>query len=90
MTGQEAAANVASALVKKLLAAFVGLLGFAWWRKRREPAAPAADPAEELRAKLAEQRDTGPEPEPEPEPERRSDVHDRARRAIDDLAAPEE
>jgi broad specificity phosphatase PhoE len=82
--------------VKKLLAAFLGVLGFAWWRKRREaPAVPSPDPAEELRAKLAEQRDAEPEAGPEPEApqdvaERRSDVHDRARRAMEDLATPEE
>jgi hypothetical protein len=84
--------------MKKLLAAFVGLIGIAWLRKRAEQP-PAADPADELRAKLAEQRDPEPEPEPEPEGEtgaqgdvesRRSEVHDRARQAIEDLSTPEE
>jgi len=90
--------------VKKLLAAFFGLLGLAWWRKRAEQ--PREDTADALRAKLAEQRPQEPppaEPEPEPEPEaepepepqadvetRRHDVHDRARAAIDDLASPDD
>ena len=51
---------------------------------------PAADPAEELRRALAEQRDVEPEPvaapaaeEPEPSPdERRADVHARGESAI--------
>jgi hypothetical protein len=102
MTGQEAAARVASTLVKKVLAALAGILGIAWLRRRAaQPVGP--DPAEALRAKLAEQRepepqpgpDPGPEPEPEPEPEqqedvaaRRSEVHDRARQAMDDLSGP--
>ncbi|MES1247962.1 MAG: hypothetical protein ABUS54_09850, partial [Actinomycetota bacterium] len=63
--------------MKKLLAAFLGLIGVAWLRQRAEhrPAAPQPDPAQELRAKLAEQRD--PEPEPEPEPEPQADVESR-------------
>jgi hypothetical protein len=83
--------------VKRLLAALAGIMGIAWLRRRRqESATPAADPAEELRTKLAQARE--PEPEPEPEPEeaapqdvaaRRQDVHDRARAAIDDLSGGE-
>jgi broad specificity phosphatase PhoE len=81
--------------MRKLLAAVAGILGFAWLRRRRhEPQQPAApDPAEELRAKLAQNRDAEPEPAPtEPEPdvgERRQDVHDRARAAIDELSGSE-
>jgi hypothetical protein len=82
--------------MRKLLAALAGILGIAWLRRRRQqPVEPAVDPAEELRAKLAQTREAEPEPEPEaPEPEqdvaaRRQDVHDRARAAIDDLAGGE-
>jgi hypothetical protein len=82
--------------VKRLLAALAGLLGLAWWRRRRIPAAvppapSAPDPAERLRAKLAESRGTDEQreqPEPEPEPPdvetRRREVHERARRQIDE------
>ena len=93
MTEQEAAARVASPRMKKLFAALAGVLGIAWLRRRNAPPVPAVDPAEELRAKLAEQREPEPEPEAEPEPEspqdvaaRRSEVHDRARQAMDDLS----
>lgn len=81
--------------MKRALAALAGILGIAWWRRRKhEPPAqaPPADPAEELRAKLAASR----EPEPEAEPEtpadvadRRQDVHARARAAIDELTPGE-
>jgi hypothetical protein len=80
--------------VKRLLAALAGILGIAWLRRRKQaPAAPAADPAEELRAKLAAQREPEPEPEPAEQPAdvaaRRQDVHDRARAAIDELSTGE-
>jgi hypothetical protein len=82
--------------MKRWIAAAVGLFGLvAYVRRRRRPAELEAEPADELRAKLAETRAApAPEPEPEqpaPEPEpdavadRRQDVHDRARAAIDDL-----
>ena len=55
------------------------------FRKRPEP---AADPAEELRAKLAETREVEPEVEPvaplDPDARRR-DVHEQGRAAIDEL-----
>jgi hypothetical protein len=58
MTGQEAAASVASARVRKALAWLLGgfaLLGFL--SRRREPAAAVGDPrADELRRKLDESR----------------------------------
>jgi len=62
--------------------------------RRRQPALPEpvateVDPAQELRAKLAEARS---EPQPEPEPERsdspedrRRDVHEQARSALDEM-----
>jgi hypothetical protein len=74
-------------------------MGLGWlfrrWRKPRP--VPAADPADELKQKLAESRVTEPEspaaepqPEPEPEPappleEKRRAVHDRARASIDEM-----
>jgi hypothetical protein len=77
----------------------------AWWQRRRRqvepPAAPpedlGPDPAAELRAKLAENRDAPDDEEPveeDPAPERspldpesrRQDVHDRARASIDELS----
>ena len=82
----------------------VGALAFWRWGLRRRkpaPAAPdAADPAEELKQKLAESRaqesTASPEPEGAPpasaseEPqasldERRRAVHDKARQAIDEM-----
>lgn len=58
MTGQEAAASVASARVRKALAWLLGgfaLLGFL--RRHREPVAAGEDPrADELRRKLEESR----------------------------------
>jgi hypothetical protein len=64
-------------------------------RHREQPAPVAADPAEELRAKLARVRKAEEQPrEPEPEPEadapidadaRRRAVHERARTALDEM-----
>ncbi len=89
--------------MKKPVAWLAGALGLAGlWRllrrQRRRGAppveAPAADdPAEALRAKLAETRDAEPEPEPSPEPasleERRRAVHDAGRAAIDEMRKPD-
>jgi hypothetical protein len=89
-----------------LLAVVAGLGLMAWWQRRRRQVEPAAappedlgpDPAAELRAKLAENRDADDDEdaaEEEPsspgrsplDPEaRRQDVHDRARASIDDLS----
>ena len=71
------------------LAGAVGA-GAAYRALARRPATVAEDPADELRAKLAEARDVEPEPEPEPEgpldPDaRRRDVHEAGRAAIDEL-----
>jgi hypothetical protein len=82
--------------VKGLIAAAVGLFGLvAYVRRRRRTGAPEVEPADELRARLAEKKDepaaaqSEPAPEPEAAPdtvgERREDVHDRARAAIDEL-----
>jgi hypothetical protein len=78
-------------IVKRLLALLLGGLGLrALFRSRPAPVS-GPDPADELRAKLAEKREPEPEvaPEPEPAPEgvdaRRADVHARARQALDDL-----
>ena len=65
--------------------------------RRRKQAPPAADPAEELKQKLAETRtDEVPPEEPEadeqeaPLDERRRAVHDRARTAMDDMLGGEQ
>jgi hypothetical protein len=74
--------------VKRLFALLVGGLGIRALLRRRGHAAPAA-PVEELRAKLANARsEPGEIPAEEPVPDvesRRADVHDRARKAIDEL-----
>ena len=81
--------------MKRLLIAIVGIFGLrALWRRRRhEP--PAEPPVDELRQKLADAKAAEPEPAPdaepqqEPEPEgvdaRRANVHEQARKAIDEL-----
>jgi hypothetical protein len=87
--------------VRGLLLAVVGALGLmAWWRRRRQadetpPSDLGPDPAEELRARLAESRaapteedvPVAPDPERSPlDPEsRRRDVHERARASMDEL-----
>jgi hypothetical protein len=85
--------------VKRWLAAAAGLFGLvAYLRRRRSRAVEAEpDPADELRAKLAETRETpageaeAREPAGEPEApsdsveERRQDVHDKGRQALDEL-----
>ena len=75
---------------------------FAWlFRRRRRPQPlERADPAEELKRRLAESRAVEPEPEPasEPEPEapkksldeRRQAIHDRAQAAIDQMRSEAE
>ena len=70
--------------MKRLLALVAGMIGLRALLKRHSEPAPAASPAEELRAKLAE---TKPPPEPTVD-ERRADVHARARQALDDLREP--
>jgi hypothetical protein len=81
--------------VKALLAALAALGGLLWWRNRRQHALPEPqpDPADELRAKLAEARrapddrdafESGEQPVDQIDV-RRADVHERARGAIDEF-----
>lgn len=82
--------------MKRALAALAGIAGIAWFR-RRKPAQP--DPADELKAKLAEAREVAGDREefeagekpvdevPDDVNTRRGAVHDRARAAIDDLSS---
>ena len=76
--------------MKRLFAWLAGAAGgaAAYRALKRKPATVAEDPAEELRAKLAESR-TEPEPEPPAEPldpdARRREVHEQGRAAIDEL-----
>jgi len=81
--------------------ALAGILGFTWWRSRKKravlaPPPPAQpDPADELRAKLADARDADDRDEFEsgekPVDEaadvdaKRREAHERARAATDDL-----
>ena len=83
--------------MKRALAALAGIAGIAWFRRRKPAAQP--DPAEELKAKLAQAREvaddrdqfeSGEKPVdevPDDVDTRRSAVHDRARAAIDDLSS---
>jgi len=76
--------------VKRLLIAVAGLFGVRALLRRRRHEAAAEPPVDELRQKLAEAKaETTAAPEPQPEPEgvdaRRADVHERARRAMDEL-----
>jgi hypothetical protein len=75
--------------MKRLLALLAGGLGIrALLRRRRRPA-PIQAPAEELRARLAESREAEAAPQETPDvATRRADVHERARRALDELGGP--
>ena len=79
--------------MKRLFALLVGGLGIrTLLRRRRARPLPAGPPVEELRAKLANARsepDVPPADEPAPGVDARSaDVHERARKAIDELGGP--
>ncbi|MGN6796902.1 MAG: hypothetical protein ACTHKS_02000 [Gaiellaceae bacterium] len=77
--------------MKRLLVLLLGSLGLrAFLRRHRSPATLAPSPADDLRAKLDATRAPEPAAAPEPEPEppagdRRTDVHARARAAMDEL-----
>lgn len=74
--------------MKRLLALVAGGLGLRALLKRRSRPALSPDPAEDLRAKLAQTKVGEPvaeAPQPETVEGRRADVHAKARQAIDDL-----
>jgi hypothetical protein len=85
----------------KRFGALAGILGFTWWRSRQKraviapPPPPQPDPADELRAKLAEAKnaddrdefESGEKPVDEAADvdTKRQEAHERARAAMDDL-----
>jgi hypothetical protein len=78
--------------MKRLLALVLGGLGLrALLRRRHASAPPGPSPADDLRARLAEAKETvEAQAEDAAEPEttvddRRADVHAKARRALDEL-----
>jgi threonine dehydrogenase-like Zn-dependent dehydrogenase len=79
-------------------AGLAGVVAAFLLRRRGSASVPATDPADELRRKLAEARETEPvavEPEPEPVPPadadaRRREVHEQARAAIEEMHRPDE
>jgi hypothetical protein len=81
--------------VKRLFAAAAALLGIAWFRRKKP--VQAADPAEELREKLAQARESqdreefeaGEKPVDEAVEERRRAVHEQARQTIDEFSGLE-
>jgi hypothetical protein len=89
-------------LIKITLTA-LGIYAFLRWRKRRKaeaelpPSSPAAvghaDPADELRQKLAESRVDEPNDEPASEEsvdDRRAEVHEQGRAALDEMKPADE
>ena len=87
-------------LIKLALVA-LGIRAFLHWRKsRREaragaPAEPVADPADELRRKLAESRDDVvleevAEPPAASVTDRRAEVHEQGRAALDEMKSTDE
>jgi hypothetical protein len=71
--------------VKRLLIAVAGALGLRALLRRRHHEPAAEPPVDELREKLAAAKAEAEPPAPATVEERRSDVHDQARRAIDEL-----
>jgi hypothetical protein len=71
--------------VKRLLIALAGALGLRALLRSRHHEAAAEPPVDELREKLAAAKAEETPPEPATVEDRRADVHDRARRAIDEL-----
>jgi hypothetical protein len=100
LTEQEAATNVASGAMRRLFAWVAGAVGgvAAYRALRRRHTADPADPAEELRTRLAEARAAGDDREEfeagetpvdeavplDPEARRRA-VHEQGRAAIDEM-----
>ena len=88
-------------LIKIALVA-LGIRAFMAWRKKRKQAqatapavaAPAADPADELRQKLAESRDDvvaeAEAPPAETVADRRADVHEQGRATVDEMKTTDE
>jgi hypothetical protein len=90
-------------LIKIALVA-LGIRAFMAWRRKRQEAAqatapaavaPAADPAGELRQKLAESREEEEPPGVEDPPaetvtDRRADVHEQGRATIDEMKSTDE
>lgn len=87
-------------LIKLALVA-LGIRAFLRWRKRRREAAatpavePAADPADELRRKLAETREDeaevdAMEPPAPPVADRRAEVHEQGRATLDEMKSSDE
>jgi hypothetical protein len=88
-------------LIKLALIA-LGIRAFLRWRKGRQEAQapapapmPAADPADELRRKLAESRDDDVPDEVEDPPaasvaDRRADVHEQGRATLDEMKSSDE
>lgn len=87
-------------LIKLALVAFGIRALLRWWKGRNEtsptlpPPAPADDPADELRRKLAESREDD-EPAVEAPPsetvgDRRGEVHEQGRAALDEMNAKTE
>jgi hypothetical protein len=91
--------------VRKLIKIALVILGIRallrWWKRRNAerdalPAAPADDPADELRRKLAESReDVSVDDAVEPAAtvsvdERRTEVHEQGRAALDEMKSSDE
>jgi len=86
----------------KLALITLGIRAFLRWRKGRQQTqapvptpTPAADPADELRRKLAESRDDDAPDEVEEPPaasvaDRRADVHEQGRATLDEMKTSDE
>lgn len=85
----------------KLAVVVLGIRALMRWRKGREqaelassaPASVTADPADELRRKLAESRGDGGTAAPTPEAsvaDRRAEVHESGRAALDEMKTSDE
>ena len=88
-------------LIKLAIVAFGIRAALRWWKSRQAAQAsapavtPAADPADELRRKLAESRDDAVPEEVEEPPaasvtDRRTEVHEQGRATLDDMKSTDE